>query len=272
METRSLERPGGAIVYDVYRGSGAPLVCVPGIGDTRESWRAFAPAMAAAGHAVYVIDLRGHGGSDASFGSYTTADIGDDIVSLLEAEGLSGAVIVGNSIGGGAACWAAACAPERIARLVLINPFVRDMPAERWMRPMVPVLFAQPWGVWAWGQYRKGLFRTPPPDLAANHAAVLANLREPGRLTAVRAMLRASKADVAARLSELSVPSLALMGAADPDYPDPAAEAEALRALLGGPVSIAVVDRTGHYPQIERPDETVAQVRAFLEQEAASGA
>jgi Predicted hydrolases or acyltransferases (alpha/beta hydrolase superfamily) len=95
---------------------------------------------------------------------------------------------------------------------------------------------------------------------------------EPARLAAMRAMLRASKADIAARLGELTVPALVVMGADDPDYPDPAAEGEALRGLLGGPTEVALLAEAGHYPQVERPDETAALVRDFLVREAAHGA
>ena len=194
MQTRTLPRPEGQLTYDIHGdGGGVPLVCVPGLGDTRASFRALAPALAAAGHTVYVLDLRGHGDSDATFSSHSAADIGDDVAALLEAEDLTGAVVVGNSIGGGAACRVAVVSPERVSGLVLLNPFVRDMPVERWMRPLVPLLFARPWGTWAWGQYRTTLFKTAPDDQAANQAEVLDNLRQPARLAAVRAMLRASK-------------------------------------------------------------------------------
>jgi len=264
VEARSFAADGGTIVYDRYGDSGAPIVCVPGLGDTRATWRALAPLLVAAGYTVYAMDLRGHGDSDASFEQYAAHDIAADIVALLAAEDLSGAVLVGNSIGGGAVCRAAVLAPDRVARLVLVCPFVRDMPIERFMRPLVPFVFARPWGAWAWGKYRATLFRTAPPDQAENQASVLANLAEPGRLEATRAMLRASKSLIASRLAELAVPTLVLIGAQDPDYPDPAAEGEVLLGLLGGPVQVALLDDTGHYPQIERPEETARLLLAHL--------
>ncbi len=272
MHTRTLRVPGGTLTYDRHGDAGRPLVCVPGIGDLRSSFRDLAPRLVDAGFVVYVLDLRGHGDSDATFSSYTCADIGDDIAALLVAEDLHDAVLIGNSIAGGAACRAAVLAPERVGALVLLNPFVRDMPAEAWLRPMVPLLFARPWGAWAWGQYRKTLFGTIPADHARHEPGVIAKMGEPARLAAMRAMLRASKADIAARLGELTVPALVVMGADDPDYPDPAAEGEALRGLLGGPTEVALLAEAGHYPQVERPDETAALVRDFLGREAAHGA
>lgn len=272
MDTRTLNVPGGTLTYDRHGTTGRPLVCVPGIGDLRSSFRTFVPRMVDAGFVVHVLDLRGHGDSTADFDTYSCADIAGDVVALLEAEDLRDAVIVGNSIGGGATCRAAVLAPDRVSEVVLINPFVRDMPADRWMRPMVPLMFARPWGAWAWQQYRKTLIKTVPEDQAEHEARIHANLSEPPRLAAMRAMLRASKADIHARLGELAIPSLVVMGAEDPDYSDPEAEGAALVEMLGGPTELALIDQTGHYPQVERPDETAALVRAFLSQAVRRGA
>jgi pimeloyl-ACP methyl ester carboxylesterase len=271
MNTHTLTLPHGTLTYDTHGEGGRAIVCIPGIGDTRASYRVLAPALGE-NDRVYVLDLRGHGDSSATFPSYTSSDIARDVVALLEAEDLHDAVLIGNSIGGGAACHAAVLAPERVGLVVLLNPFVRDMPADRWMRPMVPLMFAGLWGAWAWEQYRKTLFKTAPDDLTDDHARVRAMLQDPPRLAAMREMLRASKADIQARLAELAVPSLIIMGAEDPDYDDPAAEGQALRGLLGGPVEVALLDRTGHYPQIERPDETLRLVQGTLRQEARRGA
>ena len=62
------------------------------------------------------------------------------------------------------------------------------------------------------------------------------------------------------------------MGAQDPDYTDPVAEGETLRTLLGGQVQVEVIDQTGHYPQIERPEETARLVLAYLGAEGSDGA
>jgi pimeloyl-ACP methyl ester carboxylesterase len=256
-------RDGRRVVVEAT-GAGRAVVCVPGIGDTRATWRALVPRLVETGHRVYTMDLRGHGASDVGFPSYTAADIGDDVAALLDQEDLREAALIGNSIGGAAVCRAAVTTTGRVGQLVLVNPFVRDMPAERWLRPLVPFLFADPWGAWAWGQYRKTLFVTRPADHATNRAAVLDTLREPGRMAAVRGMLRASKADIAARLGELDVPVLVVMGANDPDYPDPTAEGETLRALIPGVSAVEVLEETGHYPQIERADAFAQAVLAHL--------
>lgn len=269
--TSTIQTPAGRIGYTQYGSQGTPVVLVPGIGDLRSSYRALGPVLAAAGHRVYAVDLRGHGDSDAGFGSYTSEDIGDDVVALLDALDLRDAVLVGNSIGAAASAHAS-LGSDRIARLVLLSGFLDDPPGFAWMRVLLLLLFRWPWGVTLWGMYRKTLFATAPADLGANQDEVLANLREPGRLTAVRAMMGASKAGVAARLSQVRVPCLIAMGAADPDFTDPEAEARRQADLLGGRSTVVLIGGAGHYPQIEQPAETACTILAFLDEPSHDGA
>ncbi|MEL6343501.1 MAG: alpha/beta hydrolase [Myxococcota bacterium] len=243
---------------------GRPIICVPGLGDLRSSYRSLVPLLVGSGHTLYVMDLRGHGDSDVGFDSYSAADIGEDILALIEQEDLHDVIVVGNSIGGGASCFAASSS-DRIVGQVLLNPFVRDMPADRFLRPLSHLLFMRPWGVWVWGQYRSTLFKTAPADLEENHRAVLDNLRKKQRLEAAMQMIRASKAPVAERLGTLTIPSLVVMGAEDPDYGDPVAEGELLKRLLGGDVESVVLDGVGHYPQVENAEETAAHIVSFVE-------
>ena len=70
-EVAQLERPEGS---DRLRGRGlGPLiVCVPGMGDLRATYRFLAPQLVAAGFRVATVDLRGHGDSTTGFSSATT--------------------------------------------------------------------------------------------------------------------------------------------------------------------------------------------------------
>jgi 3-oxoadipate enol-lactonase len=63
---------------------------------------------------------RGHGGSPAPRGPYEIADLGADVLDLMDELGLERASYCGLSLGGMIGMWLAANAPERIDRLVLI--------------------------------------------------------------------------------------------------------------------------------------------------------
>ena len=55
------------------------------------------------------------------------------------------------------------------------------------------------------------------------------------------------------------------MGTADPDFPDPAAEGEAIVAALSpGLATLRIVEGAGQYIQAERPNELAALVTSFL--------
>jgi pimeloyl-ACP methyl ester carboxylesterase len=64
-------------------------------------------------------------------------------------------------------------------------------------------------------------------------------------------------------------PALVVMGANDPDFPDPVAEAQLVAGRLPG--TVAMIDQAGHYPQAEYPAETAAAILAFLRAELSTG-
>ncbi|MFK7990010.1 MAG: alpha/beta fold hydrolase [Sandaracinaceae bacterium] len=261
--SRMLRVSGGRVAYETFGAGPSQIVAVPGIGDTRASYRALVPHLVEAGHTVHLMDLRGHGGSGVGFGTHSAEDVGDDVVALLEALDVRDATLLGNSVGA-AAIAHASLECDRVSRLVMLSGFVDDPPRFWLMRPLLLLMFAWPWGVWMWGKYRKTLFETAPADMEENHAEVMENLREPGRLRALRAMMGASKASIAARLAEVSVPSLIAMGANDPDFPNPAQEAHSQASRLGGGNQVILIEEAGHYPQVERPEQTAAAILEFL--------
>src|SRR4051794_8682724 len=122
-QTQRGGRPEGRIAYDEV-GTGPLVVCVPGMGELRSVYRSTVPALAAAGYRVVTMDLRGHGDSDATFARYDDVAAGGDVLALIEQLG-GPAVVIGNSMGAGAAAWAAAERPELVTGLGLVGAFVR---------------------------------------------------------------------------------------------------------------------------------------------------
>ena len=262
--TRFLERPGGRIAYDVA-GVGPLVVCAPGMGDVRAVYRFLAPSLIAAGYRVVTMDLRGHGESDTTFETYDDVAVGTDVLALIEHLGDGPAVVVGNSLSAGGAVWAAAEVPGAVTALVLIGPFVRDVPVGRATMLALRLALMRPWGPAAWSAYYRKLYAlAEPDDLAEHRAAIRASLARPGAWRAFVATTRTSHAPAEARLGEVDAPVLVVMGDADPDFPDPVAEAELVASRLGGQVHVAI--GAGHYPQAEQPEETGPRVAAFLDE------
>jgi len=259
--TRYLTRPEGRIAYDVT-GTGPTVVCVPGMGELRSSYRFLAPALTEAGYRVVAMDLRGHGDSDASFSSYDDVAAGSDVVALLEEE-RAPAVVVGNSMGAGAAVLAAADAPERVAGLVLIGPFVRQVPVGKTMELMFRVAMMRPWVRAAWLAWYPRLFPGRRPDDFEDHRdRIRDTLRKPGHSKAFVATTRTSHTPAEARMQEVRVPTLVVMGTDDPDFPDAAAEARLVADRLHG--DVLMVQGAGHYPQAEYPEVVSPAVIGFL--------
>ncbi len=144
MNTQFLKRPEGTIAYD-DTGSGPLVVCAPSMGDVRGEYRFLAPQLVAAGYRVVTMDLRGLGESSTGWADYSVAGVGSDLVALITALDAGPAVIAGCSMAAGAAVWAAAEAPELVAGLVLLGPFVRGA-TSRQNRLLYSALFARPWG------------------------------------------------------------------------------------------------------------------------------
>lgn len=253
----------GAIAYEDSGGSGPLVVCVPGMGDVRQQYRFLAPALTSAGYRVVTMDLRGMGESSVDWPDYSAAAVGSDIVALIAHLGATQAFIIGNSMAAGAAVWAAAQVPDRVSGIVLIGPFVRDVPAPWWSGALVKVAMMRPWGPASWSMYYKSLYPTSPPaDLDEYRQALRDNLKQPGRMAALQQMIDASKASCEARIPEVKAPVLVLMGTKDPDFGDPVAEATLAANRLHG--HLVMVDEAGHYPHVEMPREVEPGIIKFL--------
>ena len=266
MPERFFDRPEGRIAY-TDRGSGPLIVMAPGFGDLKEEYRFLAPKLIAAGYRAVTMDLRGHGHSSVGWRDHSCAAMGSDMLALAAHLDAGPAILIGNSISGGSAAWAAAEAPDLVAGLVLIDPFARNVPIGWWkaalFKAVMHTAFVGPWAPAAWAGYYASLYPTrKPADFEAYTARLVASLKEPGRMAALQAMMRADRNDVEPRLAAIRPPTLVVMGSRDPDFDDPAAEATAMAALVKG--EVAMIEGAGHYPHTEMPEATAPAVLAFL--------
>lgn len=259
--TAYLDRPGGRIAYDVT-GTGPLVICLPGMGDVRSVYRSLASALVDAGFRVATMDLRGHGDSDATFDAYDDVAAGDDLIAL--AKHLGGrTVFIGNSMGAGAACWAAAEEPHLTGGLVLLGPFVREGTANPLGALVFRLALLRPWGPTAWRAYFGSLYPTRRnAEFEAHMTEVTRSLRRPAYWEAFRATTRTSHAPVEARLGQVRAPTLVVMGEKDPDFADPTGEANWIAKRLA--CEVLMVAGAGHYPQAEFPEIVSPAVVRFL--------
>ncbi|TQS40370.1 alpha/beta fold hydrolase [Cryptosporangium phraense] len=270
--TEFLNVDGGTIAYEVT-GSGPLVVLAHGMGDSRESYRFVTPQLAAAGYRVAAVDLRGCGESSVGWPSYSRTDIAGDLIAVIRHLG-GLAVLVGQSISGGAATIAAAQAPELITGIVEIAPFTRptsmrlgDFRHTHYRRGAFRLLGTGLLGsVKLWRSYRALAFPgVKPADWAVDVQRVDALMREPGRMKAMQKMGLSAPKDAGAQLGNVRCPVLIIEGTQDPDWVDPRAEGEAIVAAMpAGLARLELVEGAGHYPHTQYPDRTAALILSFL--------
>lgn len=260
---------GGSIAVEVC-GEGPLVVLIPGMGETRASFRHVIDPLRAQGYRVAAMDLRGHGATDASFEAFDDAAAASDALAVIDALGGGPAVLVGNSMGAAAAVLAAADRPDSVAGLVLIGPFVRDH-GGAFSRLAMRLALAGPWGRAVWSGYYRSLFGDRRPEDHDTHVmGTLARLRSGERWRAFRLTAQTSHAQAEQALAGVTQPVLIVMGSADPDFRDPAAEAGWIADAVGA--EVAMVEGAGHYPMGEQPQAVLDPVLGFLGRVAASRA
>jgi pimeloyl-ACP methyl ester carboxylesterase len=262
MATQYLNQQNGQIAYDV-EGDGPLVVCIPSLGDLRGEYRFIRPPLVEAGYRVATMDVRGHGETSIKWDDFSVAGVGEDILALVRELKAGPAVVVGTSMGGGAAIWAAVEAPELIRGMILVDPFV-DGEGNRFLNLLFSFLFTRPWGPSMWLKYYASLYPTrKPADFADYIAKLYANLKELGRLEATLRMVYASKRASGERIAKVNKPALVIMGSKDPDFKDPAAEAKRVAKALRS--KYVMIENAGHYPHAEMPEKTAPLIISFMQ-------
>jgi pimeloyl-ACP methyl ester carboxylesterase len=119
--------PGGRLaVFELSQGApGAPVVLAAhGITGNSHSWTAVARALRDRAR-LLAVDLRGRGDSRAVPGPYGLRAHADDLIAVLDAEGIERAVIAGHSLGAYIVARLAADDPQRAGAVVLVDGGLR---------------------------------------------------------------------------------------------------------------------------------------------------
>lgn len=247
------------VAYEVM-GEGPLVVCSPGMGDRRDAFRPLAELLVEAGFRVALVDLRGHGDSRGAWDVFGDEATASDLIGVIERLGGGSAVIAGASMSAAAATIAAGRRPDLVSGLVLLGPFLRNGSGPL-MRVVMSVLLAKPWGPSLWRSYSARLWPGLGEGAATRAAELTDDLRS--RWSDFRKTAATDHSVVAPWLGRVEVPTLVAMGTADPDWSDPAAEADWVAEQF--PTSRSVmVDGAGHAPMLERPSIVADQITGFL--------
>jgi len=111
---------------------GSSVVCIHGIAQHGGIFAGLGERLAAGGHSVTAVDLRGHGESGREPPWSLEAHVGD-LIETIDDLGVESAAWVGHSFGGRLAAEVAARHPDRCRRLALLDPGL-SVPPERALR------------------------------------------------------------------------------------------------------------------------------------------
>ena len=276
---------GGPVRYIDFGGRPRDplIVCVHGLSGSAVNWAAIAPLLTDQ-YRVIAPDLAGHGltrsgGRGADVASNTSL-----LHAFLESVSADPVILMGNSMGGMIALLEASAAPERVSRLVLVDPALPFVPARpdllvasmfavgaiplvgravlsraRNLRPetlvaaMLTLCCADPGRV--------------PADVVALHVALASQRADfPGTGRDLAAATRSVIATAASpeyreRIRSVNCPVLVLHGERDRLVPVSAARAA---ARANPSWSLAVLTGIGHVPQLEAPQRSAAIISDWL--------
>jgi 3-oxoadipate enol-lactonase len=208
-------------------------------------------------------DQRGHGRSPVPPGPYSIAELGEDLLGLLDRLEIERASLCGLSIGGMTAMWVAARAPERVRRLALLCTSAQLGPESMWheraetVRTQGLEAIAEA-GLERW--FTEGFRREQPETVARLRASLCATPPEgyAGCCEAIAEM------DLRGDLPSVAAPTLVIAGADDPATP-PAHGRLIAEAIPGA--KFELVSPAAHLANLEQAERVTELIVPFLSEE-----
>jgi len=275
MKTRS----GLTFTADVLGPTGGPLVLLlHGFPESRHSWRAALPALAAAGYRAVAPDQRGYSPGarpdPADLSNYAFDRLVADAIEIAGASGYDGKRfhLVGHDWGGQVSWGVAGKHPERLASLTILsrphpNSFRRALLKEdgdqknrsrhhrAFLEPETGKLLLADNA----RRLRDGLFGQGVPAAALEeHLSVLGN---PEALEAALAWYRSNKG-LAADIGTIKVPTLYIWGDADATVGPDAAYGTG--EFVGAAYAMEVLPSVGHFVMDQAPAKATDLMLAHL--------
>ncbi len=256
-------------------GQGSPLLLIHGLGASCEYWQYNIRGLSQ-GCRVYAFDLPGFGRSDKRIEDLSLDFAGEFLAAFMDRQRVDRASLVGNSLGGVVSLQFAVRFPHRLEKLVLVSSggWGRELPLPfRLLNiPVLGELMA-----WAWGT-RPGMRRSlrsmvyDPQDITDEFIDQMAELaRLPGAKEMLLSVARTGidlrgqnmrlLEPLLRRVPEIEAPTLIIWGAQDPIIP--VAHAHIAHQMIKNS-QLHILDRCGHVPQIEKPEEFNQLMLDFL--------
>jgi 3-oxoadipate enol-lactonase len=246
-----------ALAHRVEGPAEAPaLVLLNSLGTDMGMWE---PQVAALRDRVRLVrlDTRGHGGSPVPDAPWTLADLGGDVLALLDSLGIARASFAGISLGGSTALWIAAHAPERVESLFPCFTAAWFGPPDPWLERAATVR-AEGVEAVADGVLGRWLTDAVDPDLRARMREMMLTTPPAGYAAATEVV---AHLDLREDLGRITAPTLVISGVEDPATPP-----EVGRAIAAGiqGAEFVALEGAAHLGNLERPDAFTDLLRPRL--------
>jgi len=261
-------------VLDQGTRDGSPIVLIHCYTCSMKWWDKLAPLLEP-DHRVIRVDLLGHGGSDKPGAGYSIDDQANAVAEALAKLGVSGATVVGHSLGGSVVTALAQHSPQLASRVVIIDQAPEDGFENESLTQKLSY-----WSVI--GQAESRLLQIAPTSMVRDQydqafapgfsiASGFANPDQPVddlramTYTAYKDTYDAEKdfvdqAPLDRRMASTHLPLLVIFGADDQIYDAQAAVAR-YRQVPGSQTHL--IPGAGHSPNVEKPNEVAALILAF---------
>jgi pimeloyl-ACP methyl ester carboxylesterase len=261
--------PGDTIVVTV-RGSGPPVVLVPGLLGGAHTFRLVRAALIDAGHTVVIVEPLGTGSSARpEQADYTLEAQAGRVLAAMDSVGADSAILACHSVGGSICYRLALRAPARVSGIVSINGGPDEEAATSGLRralKLAPLIRLLGSGSMR-GRLKDGLIESSADpawvteEVVREYTAPFGDLGS--ALRGLRGMADAREAEpLAPRLADIAVPVILLvgMGGREPEMkPDVVASLE--QSIPD--ITVERVADAGQYIQEENPAAVIAAIRAL---------
>ena len=258
----SLDTARGAFRVTVDGDAAAPaLILSNSLGTTLEMWDPQVDAFAQH-HRLIRYDSRGHGGSPVTPGPYSFADLGQDVLAVLDALGIAQAAFCGISMGGHTGLWLGIHASSRFSAIAVCNSAAKIGTPQGWneraamvreggQASMHTLAESSP------GRWFSADFVSAQPAQVQRAQAWLAGIAPQGYAACCEAL---ATSDLRGDLGRITTPTLLLAGASDPVTT--VADAHAMQAGITG-AQLAIVPAS-HLSNLEAPGAFDQAILHFL--------
>jgi pimeloyl-ACP methyl ester carboxylesterase len=265
-DSKFVEVNGHAVHY-TKQGTGKPLILVHGFAGSIYTWRHLIPLLTDY-YTVYAYDVLGFGLSDKPpDGEYDMGPHGEFLINFMDALEIPSANLVGHSMGGIIIAYSSIASPERVDRLVMIEPGFYNDPGPAFLNymffPLDRIMSRQFYTRSMRERFFMGSFYNKSLVTDEIIDAYMVPTRTPNALEAMTQMMRTVGLKPYPGVTEhITRPTLLVWGERGPD--DPLEHAKRITSEVKD-CKLATVPESGHYIQEEKAEMLAQIIRDYLQ-------